>query len=214
MNITESLSDNGKALFHECMKKKKVKKNGPVLSKGDAVSGAYIVLEGALRVFTISSQGRQASLYRIEPGETCVLAINSLFNDFLYPAWVEAEEDTTIGILPGSVYRTLFTNEKCIQDITISALSSAISGLMSTIDNNLLHTVEQRMASYLLLQANADRIVRNTQQEIALRVGTTREVVARVIANWSKSKLIKSGRGKIEILKPTAMKQVIGENQA
>ena len=205
MNITDALSENGRALFSECMNRISFKKNEPVLSKGDVVSGAYIVMAGALRVFTIGDEGGQATLYRIEPGETCVLAVNSLFNDFLYPAWVEADEDTIVGVLPGSVYRTLFASEKQIQDVTIAALSSAVYGLMSSVENHFACTVEQRLANFLLLRANSECVVSNTQQEMALRIGSSREVVARVIAGWVRAEIVQSGRGKVKILDRQAL---------
>ena len=57
---------------------------------GHARGGAYVVLSGQLRVFTLSPDGHEATLYVIDPHETCVLALNCIFNDLLYPAWVEA----------------------------------------------------------------------------------------------------------------------------
>ncbi len=66
----------------------------PVLHKGQAVSGAYLVVGGRLRVFTIPANGNEATLYFVDPGEACVLALNCLFSDLLYPAWVQAEMPT------------------------------------------------------------------------------------------------------------------------
>jgi CRP/FNR family transcriptional regulator len=61
-----------------------------ILHRGQPVSGAYVVLDGRLRVFTVALNGAEATLYFVDPGETCVLALNCLFNDLLYPAWVQA----------------------------------------------------------------------------------------------------------------------------
>ncbi len=55
-----------------------------VLSRGDQVAGAYLVVSGRLRVYTLSAAGREATLYTIDPGETCVLALNCLFSDLRY----------------------------------------------------------------------------------------------------------------------------------
>ena len=46
-----------------------------ILRQGQKVSGAYIVLDGRLRVYSIFPDGNEATLYYIEPGETCVLAL-------------------------------------------------------------------------------------------------------------------------------------------
>ncbi|MFO0728984.1 MAG: cyclic nucleotide-binding domain-containing protein, partial [Myxococcota bacterium] len=63
--------------------------NAPLLRRGDDAGGAYLVLEGALRVYYLTEEGREATLYRVEPGGTCVLALSSTLSARPYPAWVE-----------------------------------------------------------------------------------------------------------------------------
>src|SRR5262245_3395749 len=106
-----SLSASARRLLSQGLVLKRSKRSAAILHKGQAVSGAYLVLEGRLRVFTISPNGTEATLYFIDPGETCVLALNCLFNDLLYPAWVTAETDTSLAVVPGQVYRKLFEIE-------------------------------------------------------------------------------------------------------
>ena len=98
----------GKALLAHRVVRKRLSRAAIILHKSQAVSGAYLVLTGRLRVFTSSPNGTEATLYFIEPGETCVLALNCLFNDLRYPAWVEAETISTVALIPGEVYRRLF----------------------------------------------------------------------------------------------------------
>jgi len=198
--LARDLSREGRGLFYERLRRKQVPRHQRVIDRGDTVSGAYFVLSGALRVFTLGSNGRETDLYLIEPGETCILALNALFNDVLYPAWVETESDSVIAVLPGQCYRALFASEPAIQDLTVRALSSAVFGLMSAIEDRTAQTVAQRLASYLLLRAKSDGKVRNTQQELASRVGTTREVVGRQMALFAEAGLLRSGRGVITLL--------------
>lgn len=79
------------------------------------------MVSGNLRVFTLSPDGNEATLYLINPGETCVLALNCIFNDLLYPAWVEAGPATQVAVIPGAIYRTLFESESAIRDMTVQA---------------------------------------------------------------------------------------------
>lgn len=198
--IARHMSPEGRALFNERLVRKRVARHQKVIDKGDTVSGAYFVLEGALRVFTLGPNGREATLYRIEPGGTCVLALNALFSDLLYPAWVESEADTVLGVLPGAVYRSLFSSEPTVQDLTIRALSSAVFGLMTAVEQRTAQTVEQRLVGYLLLSARSDGTVHNTQQEIANQIGTTREVVGRHMAELAAGGFLKSRRGVVTLL--------------
>ncbi len=208
MDIANQLSTSGQAVFTSRLVHKQFAPLQPVLDKGASVSGAYFVLEGALRVFTLSPQGKQVTLYRVLPGQTCVLAINSLFNNFLYPAWVEAEEKTVLGVLPGDIYRQLFRSETVVQDITIKALSSTVFGLMSALEKHHCQTIKQRLAHYLLVRVTPDATVYATQQIIADDLGSTREFVARILSRLTRQGLIQTGRGKIRVLAPEALKKL------
>lgn len=184
-------------------------KGDQVIGKGDRISGAYFVLEGRLRVFTLTPTGKEATLYVIDPGETCVVAINSLFNNLLYPAWVQAEAETTVGILSGTVYRRLFERERPVQDLTVHALSTVVFRLMEELEEVHGQTLDQRLAGFLLNRASGAGVVARTQQEIADHLGTTREVVARSMAKLAARGLVKTGRGRIEILAAQGLAAVI-----
>jgi CRP/FNR family transcriptional regulator len=113
-----------------------------ILHRGAQVSGAYVVTRGSLRVFSISPSGTEATLYCINPGETCVLALNCLFNDLLYPAWVASEPETEVAVIPGLVFRTLFNSESSIQDLTVRALSTLVFRLMNELEQVHFCTLE------------------------------------------------------------------------
>src|SRR5438093_212535 len=100
------LSAPARQLLLQRLVRKGYRQRETVLHKGQPASGAYVVLTGVLRVFTIAPNGTEATLYRVEPGQTCVLALNCLFNDLLYPAWVQADSASRVGVIPGAVYRS------------------------------------------------------------------------------------------------------------
>lgn len=82
------LSEKGRRQLDQGLVTRRFPRGRTIIEKGQDVSGAYFVLEGRLRVFSLLPSGKEATLYAVRPGETCVLALNSLFNDLLYPAWV------------------------------------------------------------------------------------------------------------------------------
>jgi len=171
-----------------------------IIEKGQDVSGAYFVLDGRLRVFSLLPGGKEATLYVIDPGETCVLALNSLFNNLLYPAWVATERPSTVAVIPGRVYRALFAAEPAIQDLTVRTLSTLVFRLMTELDTVHACTLEQRLAGFLLVRASGQGIVRQTQQEIADNMGTSREMVARLTSRMAARGWIATGRGAIALL--------------
>ncbi len=186
-----------------------VAKNRIPVHKGDKVSGAYVVVKGCLRVFSYTPNGHESTFYLIRPGETCVFAINCLFNQLLYPAWVVAEEETEICVISGALYKQLFQTESAIQNLTIDALSSAVFKLMTEVEHLQGWNLSQRLSNLLLHQASDDNRVLMTQQEIASRLGSSREVIARLLGEMVSEGLITTGRGCISLIQPSALARLI-----
>lgn len=214
MKLAEHMSADGRALFEKRLVRRTFKPGRTLISKGDAVSGAYFVLDGRLRVFVNGPTGKESTLYLIEPGETCVLALNSLFNDVLYPAWVEPDCATTVGVLPGPVYRTLFAREAAVQDLTVRALSTVVFRLMEELEQRHGQKLDQRLASFLLLRAGSDATVHMTQQDIAGHIGTTREVVARLLGGFAERGLVTTRRGQVRVRDAAALADLCAANDA
>src|SRR5215831_12814206 len=152
--LFRGLSEKSRHLLNQGARTMRFSESGTVITRGQHVSGAYFVLTGQLRVFTSLANGKEATLYFVKPGETCVLALNSLFNDLLYPAWVQADAPTTAAIIPGRLYRALFDNEPAIRDLTLTSMSVLVFRLMDELDETHARTLEQRLANFLLGRAS------------------------------------------------------------
>lgn len=209
--VFQNISPKGRCLLDQGLIHKAFPPSTELLYRGAQISGAYIVTKGRLRVFSISPSGAEATLYSIDPGETCVLALNCLFNDLLYPAWVATETETSVAILPGPTFRQLFESEPSIQNLTVHALSSLVFRLMGELEQVHFCTLEQRLANLLLLRASADGILRMTQQELAYHLGTTREVIARLMGDLVLKGLVKTRRKEITIVNAKELAALITE---
>ncbi len=209
MDLFRDLSTAGRDAVSRGLVRHDFQKGQTIVEKGQQVSGAYFVVRGELRVFTLSPGGKEATLYMIRPGETCVLALNSLFNKLLYPAWVQAEEASAVAVVPGALYRHLFASERVIQDLTVHALSTVVFRLMTELEQVHAWQLDQRLASLLLNKASDHGVVLKTQQEIAAHIGTTREVVARLLAEFAARSWITTGRGRITVRQPALLAAVI-----
>lgn len=202
------LSTDSKTLLAQRTVRKHVARLSVLLHKGQPVSGAYLVLTGRLRVFTVVPNGTEATLYFLNPGETCVLALNCLFNDLLYPAWVQAESGSTIALIPGPTYRKLFESEPVIQNLTVHSLSTLAYRLMVEVEQLHSSNHGQRLAQFILLHASSDGSLRMTQQQVAQHLGTTREVVARLLGTFVRQGLVRTQRGAIIIRDLFALRRI------
>ena len=127
-------------------------------------------------------------------------ALNSLFNDLLYPAWVQAVDTTTLALIPGPTYRQLFAEEAVIRDLTVRTLSTLVFRLMAELEVVHACKLNQRLANLILGHATASGELAMTQQQMAGHLGTTREVVARLLRDLVAAGLVKTRRGVTRIL--------------
>lgn len=177
------------------------KKNEILISKGDPVSGVFLVVEGALRIFAMNSEGKQATLYRLHADELCLLSLNSTFRGGNYPAWVKVEsESATVLVAPGGVFKKLYASEPNIQEVLLEALTTSFSDLLLQLDELLLSSLGERVMSFLLNNQDAEGDVRMTHQDLAEHLGVTREAVSREISQLRDAGLVQSGRGVVRVL--------------
>jgi CRP/FNR family transcriptional regulator len=183
-----------------------------LIRKGDTVGGVYLVEEGALRVYSMNANGRESTLYWIEPGESCILAMNCVFANILYPAWVEsARIETKFAMIPSHVYKKIHETEKCVQQFTFEVLSARIFDLMSTLEDVTTLPLDRRLANFVLKRSSSDLRLVMSHEEIASHLGTAREVVSRHLGSMEKAGLIQMGRGHTEIVSVEELRSFIYE---
>ena len=206
--LYRDLSDEGRDLLSREAGYADCDASEVILRQGQRASGAYMILAGRLRVYSLSPDGNEATLYCIEPGETCVLALNCLFNDLLYPAWVEAEIKTRVVVIPGPIYRLLLTREASVQDLTVRSLSTVVYRLMGELGQVHGLSNRQRLARLLLVRSSAQGELRMTQQQLAQHLGTRREVVARLLSELAAQSCLATGRGHLNLLDTDRLREI------
>ena len=183
-----------------------------LIQKGDTVGGVYLVYEGALRVYSMNANGRESTLYWIEPGESCILAMNCVFSNILYPAWVESgRKGAKFAVIPSPVYRRLHESEKCVQQFTFDVLSARIFDLMSTLEDVTTLPLDRRLANFLLKKSDSGRRLQMSHEEIASHLGTAREVVSRNLRNLENAGLVQVARGYTEIASVEGLRSFVHE---
>ena len=143
-----------------------------LIHRGDTVGGAYLVMEGTLRIYNLAANGRQTTLYWVEPGDSCILAMNCAFRDLAYPAWVENDGvPTKLAVVPSAAYRSLFAVEPAVQAYTFEVLSARIFELMSILEDVNTLDMEQRLADFLLRKCDGSGVVALSHARIAAGLG-------------------------------------------
>jgi CRP/FNR family transcriptional regulator len=164
---------------------------------------AYLpfVLEGTLRVFKISETGKELTLYRIERGESCILTATCILNGNRFPAIAEAEQRTEVLLVPARLLVRFVEEYAEWRRFVFSLYSKRLEIVLSLVEEVAFHHVDMRIAAYLLKSAKGHQgIVSRTHAEIASELGTSREVVTRILRDFEADGLIQTLRGKIKIL--------------
>lgn len=202
------LSATGRRELDACAAAR-VKPRQIVLQRGDSVDGAYLIVDGSLRVYYITAEGREATLYQVEPGGTCVLALGATFRGEPYPAWVEAGSAGGAFVrVPNRSFRRLLDEEAAFRDFVFGALSGRIFELMQTLEEVGSAVMQQRVARFLARRRDADGAVRARQIDIASELGTAREVVFRALRSLAARGLIETRRARIQILDPGGLTEL------
>lgn len=171
-----------------------------VFVDGDRVDGIALLLSGVVRVYKIGETGREITLYRFGLGQSCILTANAILSQKSFPAIATVEEDAEAVMIPAEVFRTWVSRYDLWREFIFNLLTERLSTVMAVVDEVVFKRMDRRVASLLLDQAKAQNPMRITHQEIAAELGSSREVISRILEDFSKEELIESGRGTVEVL--------------
>jgi len=200
IDFVRELSQAGQATLLHGIRVQLSRKNQTLVRQGDMLSSVFLLLDGVLRVYTVTADGKEATLYLLRRGEVCLLSLNAAFSNGRYPAWVSVETPTArIALLPGPAIRALFAQEPAIQTLVLTSLTVMIRDLMTHLDEALTRRLSERVLRYLYRNCDAAGRLVITHQALANHLGVAREAVSREILALKRQKMIVSGRGFLAI---------------
>jgi CRP/FNR family transcriptional regulator len=171
-----------------------------VFLEGDRVDGIALLISGVVRVYKVSETGREITLYRFGLGESCILSANAILSQKTFPAIATVEQEAEAVIIPSDVFRDWVRRFDPWRDFVFDLLSQRLSTLMEIVDEVAFHRMDARLASFLLARSQLQNPIRITHAEIASELGSSREVISRLLEDLSARGLIRPGRGEIEVL--------------
>jgi CRP/FNR family transcriptional regulator, anaerobic regulatory protein len=172
---------------------------------GSPCSHFPLLVEGTIRASKYSPAGQEVLIYRLHPGESCVITVVALLGATPYPAVGTAETKVTLFGVPRALFVELVLKSAEFRGFVFRFLSQRMAHLMALIDDVAFRRVDQRLASRLLRHAGAIPV---THQMLADELGTTREVVSRTLESFQESGILRLGRKRIEILDRRALEKL------
>lgn len=175
-----------------------------VFDENQPCQGFPFMLSGGIRVIKASPNGRELQLYRVCPGESCILTSSCLLGHTQYHARGIVEQDAELVFLPAPAFRNLFTGFEPFRDYVFNLFSERLTDLMQLVSAVAFQKLDQRLAALLLQKSNP---IHATHQSLADELGSVREMVSRLLKNFAEHGWVKLGREQIEIVDSAALKR-------
>lgn len=183
-----------------------VPKGTTLFRDGDLCQGYVFVIDGAVRVQKIDAQGREIVLYRVEEGQTCMLTTSCLAGNQAYPAEGMAETDVKLAMLPAAVFDTAVADSNAFRRFVLASIGTRIGDLMMLVEDVAFGRMDLRLARLLLRRSEGNgSVLRCTHQELAVELGTAREVVSRLLKEFERKGWLALRRGAIEVVNRQAL---------
>ncbi len=175
-----------------------------VFDEHQACPGFPFVLKGGIRVVKAAPNGRELPLYRVTPGESCIITSSCLLGHTDYNARGVTEADTELLLLPRETFDALLVHEP-FRGFVFQLFSERIGDLMQLVEEVAFRKLDQRLAALLL---GKGRVLRATHQQLADELGSVREIVSRLLKGFAAQGLVALGREQIEILDPAGLRRL------
>jgi CRP/FNR family transcriptional regulator len=165
--------------------------------------GFPLLLSGSVRVIKASSNGRELQLYRVGPGESCILTSSCLLGHAMYHARGIVEQDVILVALPPASFKALLSQSESFRDYVFGLFSERLTDLMQLVSAVAFQKLDQRLAALLYAKPSP---IHTTHQALADELGSVREIVSRLLKSFADQGWIKPGREHIEVIDATALR--------
>ncbi|MDJ0531597.1 MAG: Crp/Fnr family transcriptional regulator [Xenococcaceae cyanobacterium MO_207.B15] len=168
--------------------------------EGDVCNHLPLVISGSVRVYKIGTSGREITLYHLEKGDSCIMTASCIISQKEFPAFAVTETEVEAIIIPANSLRKWVMHNPTWQEYIFGLLSQRLADVIEIIEEVAFRRMDCRIASYLI--KNCDRTIPTmqiTHEAIAQELGSSREVVSRILKTFEKQGLLSLSRGMIQL---------------
>lgn len=184
---------------------RRVPKGATPFGTNSPCMGFSMLLEGVIRVVKLGANGREVELYRLQPGESCLISSSCMLGKANYSADAVAQTDLLVFTIPPSVFKQLLARNEVFQEFVFSQFSQRLADLMMLVEAIAFQKLDQRLA-HLLLEEGPE--LKTSHARLADRLGTVRDIVGRLLKNFEQRELVSLSRERIRVLNAEGLKEV------
>ena len=180
-----------------------------IFQPGGACGNYLLVLEGSVRVQIMTPSGREVLLYQVKPGNACILTTSCLLGANDYPAFGITETAVSALAIPADDFHRAIGQSTFFRTFVFSGFSERLSGVIGRMEELVEGDID-RMLAKTLLDAAQDGKVTMTHQDLAVAIGSAREVVSRHLKQWEGKGWVKLARGNLVLLDMARLRELAG----
>ncbi len=181
-----------------------------VFEEGQFLDHAVLILEGTVRMYKISSSGREITLYRVNGGECCPLMMSSILGETEYEASACIEKLCSVVAIPVDVFKDWMDRYKSFRQFIFKMFAKRIIIMSNLLDSINFKSIRGRIAEYLVEMTEDGRdTLTITHDTLSIELGSAREVISRTLKSLEKEGLLKLSRGQISHILRQELKKYI-----
>lgn len=175
---------------------------GALIHDSTECSGVFLVRSGCLRVYLLSEEGREITLYRLHAGDLCMLSASCVLQAITFDVFVSAEEDSECYVIGGPAFAAIAENVPEIKIFSLETAVSRFSDVMWVMQQILFMSLDKRLAIFLREESarTESDLLPLTHEQIAKYMGSARETVSRMLKYFSNEGIVQVSRKGVRIL--------------
>lgn len=185
---------------------------GTTIHDGTNCTGVIIVRTGCLRLYMLSEEGKEITLYRLFPGDICMLSASCVLQSITFDVIVSAEEDSECCVIGGCAFAELTERVPAAKIFALETAVARFSDVMWVMQQILFMSMDKRLAIFLLdeVAKQGGDTVKLTHEQIAKYMGSAREVVSRMLKYFAAEGMVEATRKGVTLLDKPRLRRLAG----
>ena len=202
------LTDSEKEFVRQNAVIRLYKKGTRVYSSERECLGMLFVMQGEMRTYLLSEEGREVTLFRIYPNDLCVLSASCVISQISFDTQMSAQKDTEALMIPPNIVLLLKEKNLTVRCFLYELATKRFSDVMWAMQQILFKRLDQRLALFLMQESQrlGTDTIHMTHEQIAQQISSAREAVARMLKQFSEDGLVELKRGAIRLLDQKGLK--------
>jgi len=192
------LSDEAKQLIQDNAMEVNMPKGMELFFQGDTCKDILFLTDGSVRVYRLHESGQEITLYFLEAGEQCNVNLNSAFTDTPAVGTAVSVSELKGYMLPAHLVKQLYTTEPAYQQFVFELFALRLESMAGLVEDVRFKKLDHRLLDWLHEQD--ENPISTTHEKVASHLGTSREVISRLLKEFEHNGILKLHRGKIEVL--------------